>query len=179
MKIIGMRIKGLRFEQRMTQKNLADRLGLTPKMVSFYELGQRTPPMDMLLKLTDIFNVSSDYLLGKVDEKNSSIAIVAQKLKKLCADFKDTPAGVAEYLNISLAEYEMLESGKKQADIETLALLERGCELPGVYCAEARQEDSDSLELNIQRLIQELSEKEKTQVIRYMQLVKNQRKMRD
>lgn len=39
-------------------------LGLTPKMISFYELGGRYPPHDILTKLAAIFNVSSDYLLG-------------------------------------------------------------------------------------------------------------------
>ncbi|WWR14698.1 helix-turn-helix transcriptional regulator [Lachnospiraceae bacterium JLR.KK008] len=61
---IGNRIKMLRTENNMTQKELSSKLGLTPKMVSFYETSQRMPPIDIILKLVTIFDVSSDYLLG-------------------------------------------------------------------------------------------------------------------
>ncbi|MGD9678705.1 MAG: helix-turn-helix domain-containing protein [Vulcanibacillus sp.] len=39
-------------------------------MVSFYELGERFPPYDIINKLADYFNVSTDYLLGRSDIKN-------------------------------------------------------------------------------------------------------------
>ena len=58
---IGHRIKILRTENNMTQKELSGKLGLTPKMISFYESSQRTPPIDIILKLVSLFNVSSDY----------------------------------------------------------------------------------------------------------------------
>lgn len=62
--MISQRIKELRLENKLTQKELSDFLGLTPKMISFYELGQRVPPSDIILKLADKFKVSTDYLLG-------------------------------------------------------------------------------------------------------------------
>ena len=62
--MISQRIKELRLENELTQKELSDYLGLTPKMISFYELGQRIPPSDIILKLADKFQVSTDYLLG-------------------------------------------------------------------------------------------------------------------
>lgn len=61
--MLSKRIKSLRLNKDMTQKELSDILGLTPKMVSFYELGDRVPPPDVLEKLADIFNVTTDYLL--------------------------------------------------------------------------------------------------------------------
>lgn len=39
-------------------------------MISFYEKEERFPPHDIILKLSDFFNVSTDYLLGKVNVKN-------------------------------------------------------------------------------------------------------------
>lgn len=66
---IENRIKSLRFENNFTQKELADKIGLTPKMISFYERGERVPPLDIILKLVQIFNVSSDYLLGLSDKR--------------------------------------------------------------------------------------------------------------
>ena len=63
--MLSQRIKALRTNKEYTQKELAEKLGLTPKMVSFYELGDRVPPPDVLEKLADIFGVSTDYLLGR------------------------------------------------------------------------------------------------------------------
>ncbi|MBQ6698831.1 MAG: helix-turn-helix transcriptional regulator [Oscillospiraceae bacterium] len=57
----------------MTQKDLADRIGVTKSVVSFYELRERTPSPEVLIKLATIFHVSSDYLLGI--EKGKSIDI--------------------------------------------------------------------------------------------------------
>lgn len=65
--MIDKRIKQLRTENNLTQKDLAEYLNLTPKMVSFYELGQRTPPSDIILKLAEKFSVTTDYLLGNSD----------------------------------------------------------------------------------------------------------------
>jgi repressor LexA len=49
----------------LTQRELADYLGVSPKMVSFYELNQRNPPNEALIKLARKFDVSTDYLLGR------------------------------------------------------------------------------------------------------------------
>ena len=61
--MLNKRIKALRLKKNLTQKELANKLNLTPKMVSFYELGERVPPTDALEKLADIFGVTTDYLL--------------------------------------------------------------------------------------------------------------------
>lgn len=66
---IGNRIKNCRTDNQFTQKELANKLGLTPKMVSFYENDERIPPADILVKLARIFKVSTDYLLGMIDQK--------------------------------------------------------------------------------------------------------------
>lgn len=83
--MIEKRIKELRIENNMTQKDLADYLGLTPKMISFYELGQRVPPSDIILKLAEKFNVSTDYLLGNEPPKQEyyhdpEVAAIAQEM---------------------------------------------------------------------------------------------------
>ena len=70
---IGNKIKILRLSHTWTQKHLASQLGLTPKMISFYENNERVPPADILVKLSKIFDVSTDYLLGLTDEIHSQI----------------------------------------------------------------------------------------------------------
>ena len=61
--MLSKRIKDLRLQKDLTQKELANKLSLTPKMISFYELGDRVPPTDVLEKLADIFGVTTDSLL--------------------------------------------------------------------------------------------------------------------
>ena len=69
----GDRIKALRLEQHMTQAQLAVRLGLASGLVSFYELNERSPSNQVLMKLAGIFRVSVDYLLGL--EKRTTIDV--------------------------------------------------------------------------------------------------------
>ena len=67
--MIGERIKELRTKKGITQRELADYLNLTPKMISFYEREERFPPHDIIIKLSEYFNVSTDYLLGQFNMK--------------------------------------------------------------------------------------------------------------
>ena len=60
----GNILKRLRAQERMTQQQLADRLGVTKSVVSYYELQERYPSPETLIKLASIFHVSTDYLLG-------------------------------------------------------------------------------------------------------------------
>ena len=60
----GKILKTLRLQAGMTQKQLADKMGLTKAVISYYELQERYPSPDVLIKLSSIFHVSTDYLLG-------------------------------------------------------------------------------------------------------------------
>ncbi len=60
----GKILKQLRELHNMTQKELADKVQVTPKAISFYELNQREPSNELLKSFSKIFNVSTDYLLG-------------------------------------------------------------------------------------------------------------------
>lgn len=63
----GERIKELRKAMNMTQKQLAEKLGVGQKDVSRYELEQHEPSISTILKLCEFFDVSADYLLGRTD----------------------------------------------------------------------------------------------------------------
>lgn len=64
----GDMLKNLRTNAGMTQTELANRLGITKSVVSYYELQERTPSPDVLIRLAGIFRVTTDYLLG-IDHK--------------------------------------------------------------------------------------------------------------
>lgn len=67
------RIKKLREEFRMTQQELADKLGGAKSTIAMYENETRKPSMEVLIKLSEIFNCSIDYLLGKSEMKDSGL----------------------------------------------------------------------------------------------------------
>lgn len=68
MNIFSTRLKELRKEHGFTQKYVADVLGFSDKGYGYYELGQREPSIDTLNKLCDLFDVTSDYLIGRTDD---------------------------------------------------------------------------------------------------------------
>lgn len=59
------RLIALREERRLTQKELAEKLGFSPSTISMYETGKREPDFETLEVIADYFNVSMDYLIGK------------------------------------------------------------------------------------------------------------------
>lgn len=60
----GNTLKKLRLQEGLTQQQLADRLGVTKSVVSYYELQERYPSPEVLTKLASVFHVTTDYLLG-------------------------------------------------------------------------------------------------------------------
>ncbi len=61
---LGKRLKSLRQEKGLLQKQVAAELGITESGYGFYEQGKRTPDSEMLKKIAAIYNVSADFLLG-------------------------------------------------------------------------------------------------------------------
>lgn len=59
------RLKNLRVENNLHQKDLAEILGFAQTTIANYEQGKRFPDEETLLKIADFFNVSLDYLLGR------------------------------------------------------------------------------------------------------------------
>lgn len=63
------RIRSLREDQDLRQKDLADYLHCSQVSYSYYEIGKRDIPTDVLMKLADFYGVSVDYLLGRTNVK--------------------------------------------------------------------------------------------------------------
>jgi len=68
------RIKQLRKEKKMTQDDLATKLHLKRSVISKYENGVIQLTDSLILELTDLFNVTTDYLLGKSNTPTPPIA---------------------------------------------------------------------------------------------------------
>ena len=65
----GNRLSKLRKEKGLTQNDIADKVGVTSQAVSKWENDQATPDIDILIKLSEIFEISLDELLGKETQK--------------------------------------------------------------------------------------------------------------
>ncbi len=63
------KLKELRNKYGYSQKDVANRLDISPSIVSGYETGERTPSIDVLLSISYLYNCSVDYLLGKSNEQ--------------------------------------------------------------------------------------------------------------
>ncbi len=63
------RIRDLREDCDLKQKDLAKYLKCSQVCYSYYELGQRDIPTDILVKLAEYYDTSTDYLLGITDER--------------------------------------------------------------------------------------------------------------
>ena len=98
----GERLKYLREKEKMYQSELAEKLNLAPSTISMYEHGDRDPDTSTLSKIAEIFNVTTDYLLGRTDDLKS----IDDRLKK----HNITTAASAD---IDLNKYAELDDDKK------------------------------------------------------------------
>ncbi|GMA06982.1 transcriptional regulator [Tetragenococcus halophilus subsp. flandriensis] len=59
------KIKELRKSKKFTQKDVAEKIGITRPAYTAYEIGKRQPDFETLQKIADLYEVSIDYLLGR------------------------------------------------------------------------------------------------------------------
>ena len=79
MKMVAERIKNLREQKGLTQTQLAKQLGITRSSVNAWEMGISIPSTQYIVELSQIFKVSTDYLLGVDTSATVSVAGLSQK----------------------------------------------------------------------------------------------------
>jgi len=82
------RLKQLRLKRKLSQQELADRLGIANSTVSMYERGERKPDLEMLELIGDFFNVDIDYLLGK---ESGSTYYLDPEVAEMAQELHDRP----------------------------------------------------------------------------------------
>lgn len=82
------RIRDLREDSELFQKDLAEYLHCSQVCYSSYELGKRDIPTEVLIKLADFYDTSIDYLLGRTD---IMVAYPKTKHQKQNSEFSDSP----------------------------------------------------------------------------------------
>lgn len=70
MEILAKRLLALRVERNLSRRVVAAGTGMTERTYQRYENAERDPNAPALLALADYYDVSTDYLLGRTDERN-------------------------------------------------------------------------------------------------------------
>ena len=110
----GARLAGFRTAASLTQRELADRLGVTRRQIAYYESGSGRPPGALLGVLADLFRVSTDVLLGRgvsrVPASRLSGAVLGylQQIERMGAD-------VCRRLEEALEQFVSVESGRRKS----------------------------------------------------------------
>lgn len=68
------RLKELRIKKSLTQTQLGELLGFSNQRYNYYETGKREPDNETLVRISDFFAVSTDYLLGNTDDPTPASA---------------------------------------------------------------------------------------------------------
>ena len=67
MNIFGKRLNELRQEEKITRAELAKKLNVSVRLISYWENGERECSFDTLIQLADLLNTTTDYLLGRIE----------------------------------------------------------------------------------------------------------------
>lgn len=82
----SVKIKALRKSKGYSQQALADKLGVTKSLISGYEQDLRLPSLDMLVKISREFGVSSDYLLSLDRQKTINVEALTDRQIAIISD---------------------------------------------------------------------------------------------
>lgn len=90
---LNERLQELRNNRRLSQKAVADALGISAAIISNYENGSRTPSLETLISLASFYKCSTDYLLGfenPTPQKTLDVSALTPEQTALLGDFIDS-----------------------------------------------------------------------------------------
>ena len=85
----GQRLKELRVQKNLTQEQLSNKVGLTKSVISAYESSARYPSYDILIKLSAIFGVTTDFLLCVSDKHRIDISGLTEENQGIICNLVD------------------------------------------------------------------------------------------
>ena len=96
-------LRSLRKQQGLTQKEVADKLGIHCTTYTKYETGASEPSFEMLNKLADLYDISTDYLFGRTNKSGA-------KSGKLIPVLGDVAAGIPIEAITDIVDYEEIDA---------------------------------------------------------------------
>ena len=123
-------LKELREERHLSQRQLAEILGLAYSTVAMYENGKREPNYETLENIADYFNVDMNFLLGKSIIKNSYVhefgEITLDKLIRKIALYDSISCGTGGFVDDNIIDYVSLPASMFSARKEYFAQYAKG-----------------------------------------------------
>ena len=98
LKIMGQRIMVRRKSLRMTQEELAEKLGVSTQMISNLELGKKAIRPDNLVRVCEVLGLSADFVLTGTNTK-TAVDAVAEQLIQLTAEELQMVSDMIDYMN--------------------------------------------------------------------------------
>ena len=114
----------LRKMNHMSQEELADRLHVSRQTLSKYETGENDIPTAVLIRLSEFYHVSTDYLLGLTDQLPGEPLFLA-RIRLLREEHDWTQQQVANRLHVHRRTYDAYEAGATDVPVEILIALAR------------------------------------------------------
>lgn len=108
--MFSKRVKELRKKADLTQSDLAKKINSSTSKIAMWETEKRDPTNEDLMVLSKLFNVSTDYLLGIIDNPSFTTKddkSIQKDLKKIMEEFKSGQDGPAFYNGEELDEEEL------------------------------------------------------------------------
>ena len=110
----GAKIKDLRIENNWTQEYVANKLNISVPALSRYESGMYEPKdLSMVSQFAQLFNVTTDYLLGLSDERVTTINNVDEEYINFYEGYKDLDDAHKDILRATLKAFVDAKKGDK------------------------------------------------------------------
>jgi len=98
------RLRELRIQHKISQQAIANALGVSRQAYGHYEAGSREPSQEVILRLADYFDVTTDYLLGR-EKKVEEIPAEAGSDGALDADIRTLVHDLSDSVKLQLLDY--------------------------------------------------------------------------
>lgn len=83
LQIVGQRLCALRISMKLPRVQMAEYIGMVQSSINRYEAGESEAPFEILLKYSDYFDVSLDYIFGRTDNPQGKLYANHPRLKRL------------------------------------------------------------------------------------------------
>lgn len=98
MEVLAKRLKWLREQKRLTQKEVAAEIGMSLNGLQKIEGNERNPKLDVLINIAKLFNVSTDFLLG-LDNANNRLQSIKHEIIKAKARYEESELKLKHFLD--------------------------------------------------------------------------------
>ena len=111
--LLSKRLKALRVERSIMQKDIANAIGVSVQAYSNYEVGKREPDLDTVIRLAEYFGVTADYLLGLVSAPNLEVPPPTELIEITAALIKLNEKGELDGFRDLLLNLLSLDEGQR------------------------------------------------------------------